>query len=98
MPKRYSILQEDFDERVCYVCKTTQDIHVHEVFFGTGNRQNSIKYGCCVCLCARHHNMSNEGVHFNKALDITLKKRMQKAFEFKYPEMDFIKVFGKNYL
>ena len=95
--KRFSILQ-DFNNKKCLVCGTTQNLHIHEVFYGTGKRQLSIKYGCCVCLCAKHHNMSNEGVHFNKNLDIELKQLMQKRFIEVYPNLDFIKIFGKNYI
>ena len=42
--------------------------------------------------------MSDEGVHFNNDLDLKLKKEMQKAFEKEYPDKDFLKEFGKNYL
>ena len=45
-------------------------------FFGR-NRRNSIKDGCCIFLCGRHHNMSNEGVHFNHDLDLKIKKEME---------------------
>ena len=44
--KRFSILQ---NKKECYVCGTTQNINTHEVYFGK-NRNNSIKYGCCVYL------------------------------------------------
>ena len=93
--KRYSILH---DMSKCYVCGTPFNLHIHEVYFGTGKRQLSIKYGCCVGLCARHHNMSNEGVHLNRALDLELKRDMQKKFKEVYPALDFLKIFGKNYL
>lgn len=94
--KRFSILQNEMTK--CYVCGTTNNLHIHEVFYGTANRQKSIKYGCCVSLCANHHNLSNEGVHFNKALDLEIKKKMQKRFNEVYPDLDFLKIFGKNYL
>ena len=93
--KRFSILQNEMTS--CYVCGSTNNLHIHEVFYGTANRQKSIKYGCCVSLCAKHHNMSNEGVHFNKPLDLEIKKKMQKRFEEVY-NLDFLKIFGKNYL
>ena len=93
---RYSILVNNFDE--CIECGTTRDIHKHEVFFGTANRKLSIKYGLVVPLCAYHHNMSNKGVHFNKKLDTELKQMAQRRFNVVYPDLDFIKVFGKNYL
>lgn len=94
--KRFSILQKEMDR--CYVCGTTLNIHIHEVFYGTANRRLSIKYGCCLALCAIHHNMSNEGVHFNKALDLRLKKEMQERFEKVYPNLNFLTIFGRNYL
>lgn len=95
--KRYSIIH-NLEDRTCLICGTNQNIHIHEVFFGTANRKKSIQYGCCVCLCAKHHNMSNEGVHFNKALDNKLKQFTQKKFNEVYPDLDFLKIFGRNYL
>ena len=97
---RFSILQnkDDFDNRICYICGSRKDGQVHEVYFGTANRQKSIKYGCCVCLCRYHHNGSNEGVHFDIDLDIQLKMQMQHKFKEVYPDLDFRKIFGRNYL
>lgn len=95
--KRFSIIH-NLEDRVCLVCGSTQNIHIHEVFFGTANRKLSIKYGLCVCLCARHHNMSNSGVHFDKGLDRNLKEFAQKKFNEVYPELEFRKIFGKSYL
>lgn len=94
--KRFSIITKNFDQ--CLVCGTYLNIHKHEVMFGNGKRQLSIKYGLVVPLCGRHHNMSNEGVHYNRILDLKLKQQAQKAFEYKYPDLDFIKIFHKNYL
>ena len=95
--ERYSILH-NLKDRTCLVCGTNQNIHIHEVFYGSANRKKSIQYGCCVCLCAKHHNMSNEGVHFNKKLDNELKQLMQKRFKEVYPDKNFLKIFGRNYL
>lgn len=94
--KRYSILQNEMNE--CWFCGTRKNLHIHEVFFGSGKRALSIKYGCCVSLCATHHNLSNASVHFNREMDLNLKKAMQKKFMEKYPNLDFIKIFRKNYL
>ncbi len=98
--KRYSIIQDWTDEKKCIVCETTQNLHIHEVFFGTSNRQNSIKYGLCVCLCARHHNAGNEGVHRNRVLDLKLKKHaQQKAMDhYGWAVEQFISIIGKSYL
>lgn len=86
------------NERECWVCQTTLNLHRHHIFFGMANRKQSEKYGCWVYLCARHHNMSNEGVHFNKVLDNCLKKETQRRFMEVYPDLDFVEVFGRNYL
>lgn len=93
---RFSIIQK---QKQCLVCGTTLNIHTHEVFYGR-NRQKSIEDGCCVYLCGKHHNQSNLGVHFNKELDISLKKLMETSW-LKYYDAtinDFIKRYGRNYL
>lgn len=95
--KRFSIIH-NLDDKECFICGATYNTHIHEVFYGTANRQLSIKYGLCVCLCAKHHNMSDEGVHFNKPLDTELKQYAQKRFNEVYPDLDFMRIFGKNYL
>lgn len=91
-----SLLQGD--EKKCYVCGKTTGLHKHEVFYGTSNRAKSIRYGCQVWLCGHHHNMSNDGIHFDKALDLKVKKLTQEAFEQKYSHEFFMQVFKKNYL
>jgi hypothetical protein len=92
-----SILQR---QKRCLLCHTEQNLHLHHVFEGTGRRKLSDKYGLTVWLCARHHNMSDEGVHFNRKLDLTLKQASQKK-AMKHYSCDaetFIRIFGKNYI
>lgn len=74
--------------------------HRHEVFFGTKNRQRSIKDGLVVFLTPNMHNMSCYGVHHNRELDLTLKKIGQKAWMDYYGKTieDFIESYGRNYL
>lgn len=74
--KRYSIITDDLEH--CYVCGGKKEC-LHEVFFGK-NRQASKNYGMVIPLCNYHHNASNEGVHFNKKLDIELKEKAEKCF------------------
>lgn len=74
-----------------------------DVFFGTANRRISEREGCWCYLCARHHNMSNMGVHFNKILDLKLKQVCQTRWEEIHAPDDtehkkFIEIFGRNYL
>ena len=84
-------------KKECYFCKTTQNLHRHEVFYGTANRKKSIQYGCQVWLCGKHHNLSTEGVHFDKKKDLKLKIDTQKKFEEKFGHTKFMEVFHKNY-
>ena len=68
------------NERECYVCGTPLNLHRHHIW-GGGRRKLSEKHGCWVYLCAKHHNMSDKGVHFNKALDTELKQDCQEMWE-----------------
>ena len=86
-------------EKCCFVCETTLNLHSHHIIGGTSNRKNSENRGFKVWLCAYHHNMSSEGVHFNKPLDIKLKTMAQEYYEEHYgTREDFIREFGRNYL
>ena len=93
---RFSILQ---DKKQCYVCSNT-NIHTHEVYYGAKNRTKSIEDGCCVYLCGKHHNLSNQGIHFNKQLDLEVKRKMEIKWLEVYNKTidDFISRFGRNYL
>ena len=62
----------------------------------TANRRLSDQDGCWCWLCPRHHNMSDEGVHFNKKFDTYLKQYTQRVFELVYDE-NFLDIFKRNY-
>lgn len=81
----------------CFRCHTPKDLHIHEVFYGV-DRQKSIDNGCYVALCEKHHNMSNDGVHFNPRYDYWLKKETQLAFERKHSHEEFMRIFKRNYI
>ena len=87
-------------ESELYSTERFEGSHRHEVFFGSANRQKSIKLGLVVFLAPEMHNMSNHGVHFNKAFDNELKQIGQKTAMEKYNWSidDFIREFGRNYL
>ena len=87
-------------ESPLYATERFEGSHRHEVFFGSANRQKSIKLGLFVFLTPEMHNMSNQGVHFNKAFDYELKQIGQKAAMEKHnwSEDEFRKEFGRNYL
>lgn len=91
-----SIIQKS---KKCFVCETEYGLECHHIIYGTANRKLSDKYGLTVWLCNYHHTGSKQSVHFNKELDMHLKKLAQTKFEKKYgTRSDFMKVFGKNYL
>ena len=97
-----SLLSDESDPR-CYVCGSTYNLHVHHVYPGCGRRKVSDEQGCWVYLCGPHHNQSNHGVHFDRQLDIEIRRQCQMAWEERDgvsdPEhREFIATFGRNYL
>lgn len=89
----------------CYICNrdyggsNPYDVHTHEIFYGTGYRQLSKKYGMMLELCEKHHNLDNKhGAHFDRKLDFELKQMAQRIFEKDYLRHDFRQIFGMSYL
>ena len=90
-----SVLQT---KKECIECGTKIGLHDHHIFYGTANRKKAEKYGLKVFLCQEHHS-GGSGVHFNKDLDMELKKLAQKYFEGHYGSRDaFRDEFGKSVL
>ena len=75
-------------------------LHRHEVFFGTANRQKSIRDGLVIFLTPELHNMSNKGIHFNRNFDIAAKRSGERAWLDYYGKTidDFRKRYGKSWL
>lgn len=80
----------------CLICMNPY-VEEHHVIHGTANRKLSEKYGLKVYLCAEHHRGS-KGVHQNADFDYRLKRMAQRKFEEEYPDLDFLEIFGRNYL
>lgn len=93
---RFSIVTKDMNR--CFVCGKIGGLHKHEIFFGSGKRELSKYYGLVVPLCWVCHEHSKDGVHHNRELDLHLKYLGQMAFEAEYPELDFLVIFGRNYI
>ena len=95
--ERFSLFTNDLDH--CIICGKTP-INKHEIFFGNKNRHNSIKYGLVIPLCtAEHHNQVGcTGIHFDKSLREEWQIKGQKKFQEVYPDLDFLEIFGKNYI
>ncbi|MGI6227321.1 MAG: hypothetical protein ACOYJ1_13810 [Peptococcales bacterium] len=84
------------DQDTCEVCGRGY-AHLHEVFFGSGRRQLSIKYGLQKRLCQEHH-LGPLGPHHNREYDLVLKREAQRKFEQEYSRAEFLRIFGRNYL
>lgn len=89
-----SILQT---EKECYYTGSTVNLHQHHIFPGA-LRKASEEWGCWVWLRADYHNASPRGVHFNRTLDLALKRDAQERFEQLHGHDKFMEVFGKSYL
>lgn len=89
-----SILQT---EKRSYLNGDTRNLHKHHIYSGR-NRKASEQNGFWVWLTAEQHNMSDEGVHFNKDLDLKLKRECQAKFEETHSRAEFMQIIGRNYL
>lgn len=87
-------------EKECWVCGTTYGLARHHIYPGIGRRTVSEREGCWCWLCGPHHNLSNEGVHFNPTLDFELKRECEKRWikANNATVYDFTHLFWKNYL
>ena len=87
--ERFSLFTDNLNQ--CIMCGRKKEA-LHEVIFGS-NRLNSIKYGIVIPLCTKHH----LECHKNSQLQHIWKVKAQEVFEKTYPNLDFVKIFGKNY-
>lgn len=87
-----SIIQ---DEKQCLLCGSP-NVELHHCFFGS-LRKISDQHGLTVWLCPEHHR-GNSGVHFNRELDLWVKRTAQFKFEKNHSREEWFKIIGKNYL
>ena len=90
-----SIITKDFSH--CFLCGRNGPLDIHHIFGGP-NRPLSTKYGLIVPLCRNCHTLSIHSVHQDYEIMDTLRKLGQEKFIEAYPDLDFIKLFGRNYL
>ena len=89
-----SVIQK---ERFCWVCETTQNLHVHHIFPGASRRKLSEKRGFKVYLCHQHHGECHK--HINSGVSLMLKRMCQLYYEANYGDReDFIREFGRSVL
>lgn len=89
-----SIIQQN---KECYYCKTTLNLHKHHIY-GGANRNISEQNGFWVYLCATHHDMSDDSVHFNKEMCEELQKDCQRIYCEDHTIREFRKLIGRNFL
>ena len=72
-----SILQQ---EKECFVTHFKYGLHKHHIYGGP-NRRISEREGFYIWLVPRFHNMSDDGIHFNKEFDLRVKRLCQAEYE-----------------
>lgn len=90
-----SILQE---RKECYVCGRVDCLEEHHIYPGNPNRKISERHGFKVWLCHWDHNEPPDGAHFNRALDLRLKRDCQAKYEESHTREAFRALIGKSYL
>ena len=96
--EEFSIMENN--PPIWYNYRYNSRCHRHEALYGVRNRQKSIDDGLVVFMPPELHNASKMGVHFNKDLDLELKRKAQKRWQEYYNKTteEFIKRYGRNYL
>lgn len=93
--KLRSIFTDDLEH--CYF-KQTEGVEIHHIFFGNPYfRKHSEEDGFIIPLSPEEHR-GNDGVHFNRRLDLDLKQHCQRVFEEEHTRDEFIQRYGKSYL
>lgn len=89
--ERFSLFTDNKDR--CMFCGSTYKLTWHEIYCGR-NRQNSMRYGLCLRMCLRCHELKQENKQFNDEWH----KKGQAMFSKAYPDLKFEDIFKKNYL
>lgn len=89
----------------CYLCMLLHDdyrlhnaVQEHHIFGGVANRKISEAEGLKVYLCLTHHTAGHEAVHNNQTNMRLLQQEGQRAFERTHTRVEFMTLFGRNYL
>ena len=85
------------NEKKCFLCGTTRCLERHHIVFGAGRRKLSEEDGLWVWLCHSHHNEPPHGAHFDRELDLYLKRTAQQEYEKTHTRQDWMKRYGRNY-
>lgn len=89
-----SIMQ---DKKECYITGREYGLHKHHIY-GGANRRISERHGFYIYLIPELHNMSNNGIHFDKKFDLQIKRECQRVYEKTHSRREFIELIGRSYL
>lgn len=94
---RFSLFTDDLEH--CIICGKSP-VNKHEIFGGSANRKKSMEYGLVIplCTCEHHDQINCKGIHFDKELRNEWHIKGQVIFQQNYPNLNFIDMFGRNYL
>lgn len=87
---RFSILTDDLNH--CIICGKKKD-NLHEMFFGK-DRVNSMKFNLIIPLCFSCHQEMHKNIEWQEYWH----RQGQLMFEKKYPDLEFLDIFKRNYL
>ena len=90
-----SILQS---KRECIITGATDGLHKHHIYLGNPGRKISEENGFGCWLQWDWHNGAGYGVHFDRKLDLELKRMCQEEYEKTHSREEFIRLIGKSYL
>lgn len=91
----HSIITNILD--ICIECGNRLGVERHHIF-GASERDKSTEYGLIAPLCHDCHRIHRDAVHQNYEKSLRLKRLAQMCFEQEYPEFDFERIFGQNFL
>ena len=85
-------------EKECFLTGNRGSLHKRHVFGGAA-RKYSEKYRCYIYLTPELHNLSDKGIHFNRELNLKVKKEFEKRLiAAGWTKKEFVETFGKNYI
>lgn len=90
-----SIIQQG---KYCFITKSTRGLHQHHIYFGNPRRALSEKYGLWVYLRYDWHENQPYSVHKDVRLNEWFKRLGQRTFERTHSRVEFMRIFGCNYL
>lgn len=93
---KFSILTDDLHTCMMKNSKCMGRIERHHCMNGA-DRDKSDKYGLIAPLCTGHHTLLPDAVHKSRASMDHFRAKSHIAFDKHYPELDWLRVFGRNY-